>query len=65
VPSLLVVGRETVDEMPAAAASLASALPHATRAEVAGAQHTWRPTAMADLMAGFVGSRPAGTAAGV
>jgi pimeloyl-ACP methyl ester carboxylesterase len=57
VPTLVVVGRETFDEMPAAAASLAAALPHATRAEVAGAQHTWEPTAMADLMAGFLHGR--------
>ncbi len=57
VPTLLVVGAETFDEMPAAAASLAAALPHATRAEVAGAQHTWEPTAMADLMAGFLRDR--------
>jgi pimeloyl-ACP methyl ester carboxylesterase len=54
VPALVVVGRETFDEMPAAAASLAAALPDATRAEVAGAQHTWEPTAMADLMADFL-----------
>lgn len=60
VPSLLVVGRETFDEMPAAAASLAAALPNATRAEVAGAQHSWEPGAMADLMADFLSGRPAG-----
>jgi pimeloyl-ACP methyl ester carboxylesterase len=57
VPTLLVVGRETFDEMPAAAASLAAALPDATRAEVAGAQHTWEPAAMAELMAGFLRGR--------
>jgi pimeloyl-ACP methyl ester carboxylesterase len=60
VPALLVVGRETFDEMPAAAASLAAALPKATRAEVAGAQHSWEPAAMADRVAGLLGSRPAG-----
>ena len=54
VPTLLVVGQETFDEMPAAAASLAAALPDATRAQVAGAQHSWEPTAMADLMTDFL-----------
>jgi hypothetical protein len=56
----VVVGRETVDEMPAAAASLAAALPAARRAEVAGAQHSWEPAAMADLVAGFVADLPHG-----
>ena len=64
VPALLVVGRETFDEMPAAAASLAAALPKATLAEVAGAQHSWEPAAMADLVAGFLAGHPAGTVAG-
>lgn len=50
VPTVLVVGRETFDEMPAAAASLAAALPDATRAEVDGAQHSWEPAAMAVLL---------------
>jgi pimeloyl-ACP methyl ester carboxylesterase len=53
VPTLLVVGRETLDEMPAAAALLAATLPDARRAEVAGAQHSWEPAAMADLVADF------------
>jgi pimeloyl-ACP methyl ester carboxylesterase len=57
VPTLVVVGRETFDEMPAAAASLAAALPDATRAEVAGAQHSWEPAAMADLLEGFLRAR--------
>jgi len=60
VPALLVVGRETFDEMPAAAASLAAALPDATRAEVAGAQHSWEPTAMANVMADFLRRRETG-----
>ncbi|OMQ16803.1 hypothetical protein A7K94_0200030 [Modestobacter sp. VKM Ac-2676] len=53
-PALVVVGEETFAEMPAAAASLASALPHATRAEVAGAQHSWDPPAMTELIASFI-----------
>ena len=60
VPTLVVVGEETFDEMPAAAASLAAALPNARRAEVAGAQHSWDPAAMADLVADFMAGRPAG-----
>jgi pimeloyl-ACP methyl ester carboxylesterase len=64
VPTLVVVGEDTFDEMPAAAASLAAALPDARRAEVAGAQHSWEPAAMADLVARFLGSRPAGADAG-
>lgn len=59
VPTVLVVGEETFPEMPAAAASLASALPDATRDTVAGAQHTWDPQGMADLVAAFVGARTA------
>jgi pimeloyl-ACP methyl ester carboxylesterase len=54
VPTLVVVGHDTFDEMPAAAASLAAALPNARRAEVAGAQHSWEPAAMAGLVTGFV-----------
>jgi pimeloyl-ACP methyl ester carboxylesterase len=54
VPTLVVVGHDTLDEMPAAAASLAAALPNARRAEVAGAQHSWEPAAMAELVARFV-----------
>ncbi len=57
VPTLLVVGRESFDEMPAAAASLEAALPNATRAEVAGAQHSWEPAAMADLLVDFLRGR--------
>jgi hypothetical protein len=57
VPTLVVVGEDTFDEMPAAAASLAAALPDARRAEVAGAQHSWEPAAMADLMTGFLHAR--------
>lgn len=57
VPTLLVVGEDTFDEMPAAAASLAAALPAATRGEVAGSQHTWEPLAMAALMADFLDRR--------
>ncbi len=57
VPTMLVVGEETFDEMPAAAASLAAALPRATRTEVAGAQHTWEPKPMADLLAEFLTDR--------
>lgn len=55
VPALVIVGEETFAEMPRAAASLAAALPNATRAEVAGAQHSWDPRAMADLISAFVG----------
>jgi len=54
VPVRLVVGEETLSEMTAAAASLAAAIPGATRAEVAGAQHTWEPEAMADEVHAFM-----------
>ncbi|RFU20706.1 alpha/beta fold hydrolase [Geodermatophilus marinus] len=65
VPTLLVVGEETLEEMPAAAASLAAALPDATRAEVAGSEHSWEPRAMADLLARFTGDRRSSVSPGL
>lgn len=57
LPVLLVVGPDALDEMPAAAASLAAALPRAERAEVDGAQHTWEPRAMAAVLKAFTAPR--------
>lgn len=54
VPVRLLVGEETFSEMTAAATSLAAAIPSATRGEVAGAQHTWEPGAMADELHAFM-----------
>lgn len=54
IPVRLLVGEETFPEMTAAATSIAAAIPGATRGEVAGAQHTWEPEAMADEVHAFM-----------
>ncbi len=59
VPTLVVVGPEPVAEISAAAASLVAALPDATLVEVAGGQHSWEPSAMAELLTTFL-QGPAG-----
>ncbi|MGY1710296.1 hypothetical protein ACI8AC_12380 [Geodermatophilus sp. SYSU D00758] len=46
------------------AASLATALPDAVRAELPGSQHSWEPGAMADLLARSIGGRRSPTTPG-
>ena len=54
VPVRFLVGKETLPEMTAAAASIVAAIPGATQGEVAGTQHTWEPEAMADELHTFM-----------
>lgn len=54
VPVLTVVARETFPQMPAAARAVAAAIPGGRAVEVAGADHSWDPAAMAALLTDFV-----------
>ncbi|MCH1864907.1 alpha/beta fold hydrolase [Nocardioides sp. CFH 31398] len=51
VPVVAAYGTSTFPEMPLAAEAVAAAVPGARAVEVAGANHTWDPGAMADLLA--------------
>jgi hypothetical protein len=50
------VGTSTLAEMTVSADAVVAAVPGAVRAEVAGADHTWEPEAMAARLAEFVRS---------
>lgn len=61
VPVRAMLGTETFPEMTASAASLVAAIPGAIRVEVAGADHSWEPEAMAAELEAFVRSLPLDT----
>lgn len=56
VPVHAMVGTTTFDSLLEGADRIVAELPHATRREVAGADHSWDPRAMADELASFVRS---------
>lgn len=53
-PTLALVGRQTLPIMPPAAESIAASVPHARKATIPAADHSWEPAAMAAAIADFL-----------
>lgn len=59
-PVLAVYGTSTMPFMKHGASLLEAALPHATTAELEGANHSWAPEAMAEALTAFAAQLPSG-----